>query len=117
MEAAAPSCRQCGTEYAPDRRACPRCGALIHAARLKVLAGEAAAATSAGDEAIAAARWDEALALLPPGSRQHELIPQRLAQLRPPSLQPAVADPAPDSFAGRFIRGAGILGAPLLLLW
>jgi Zn-dependent protease len=125
MEAlAAPLCLKCGSEYAPDRLACPSCGALVHAARLKALVAEAEAAGVAGDVDTAIARWDEALALLPLGTRQHEVISAKLARLRPAGSAPTAAArapaadvPPPDTLIGRWIRRAGPLGALALLLW
>jgi Zn-dependent protease len=119
MEAlSAPSCLQCGTQYAPNRLACPTCGALLHAARLKALAAEADAATAAGDAATAIARWADALALLPPATRQHEAVAAKLARLRTESgIAPTASAPPPDGFAARLARRAGPFGALVLLLW
>jgi Zn-dependent protease len=65
-----PVCLRCGTEIAAALLACPGCGALVHADELKKLAQSAESASSV--EALVA--WRRALELLPPGSRQHEVI-------------------------------------------
>ena len=78
------SCGHCGTELAIDALACPACRTLIHAERLKSLAAEAEAATSAADIETARLRWTKALELLPPNTRQHEVIRQRLSDLARP---------------------------------
>jgi Zn-dependent protease len=74
-------CPRCGTELPPDALACPACKSLLHADRLKQLAGEAAHATQANDRVSARDRWSEALRLLPPHSQQFTVIRDRIAEL------------------------------------
>ena len=66
---------------APGARACPRCHALVHAARLDALSAEAKKREAAGEIAGARALWSEALALLPPDSTQAQWIRGHLAAL------------------------------------
>jgi Zn-dependent protease len=74
-------CANCQTELPPFPLACPACGVLIHAERLKQLAGDAEVATESGDLARAREQWTQALALLPQHSRQHAVIRDRIASL------------------------------------
>ena len=108
---------QCGTELAAALLSCPGCGALVHAAELQRLAGEAARAAQPAD---ALAAWRRAHTLLPRGSRQRELIEAKIDALaRLPENAPATpqtpADPhAPKSLWGRIIGSLGIVGVLLL---
>src|SRR4029077_19263181 len=72
-------CPRCATELPPDALACPACKSLLHADRLKQLAGDAERATQANDRVSARDRWSEALRLLPPHSQQHTVIRDRVA--------------------------------------
>ncbi len=74
-------CAQCGTELAPHALACPACGILVHAEKLKELAASADAAAAAGELEQARERWERALRFLPPDSRQHALIRGRIDEL------------------------------------
>lgn len=74
-------CAQCQTELAPGMLACPLCAALVHAGELKQLAAQAQAAEEGERLQEARERWEHALGLLPPASRQHELIRERVAGL------------------------------------
>lgn len=71
-------CEKCGTEIAPALLACPGCGALVHAHELKQLADLATRAESPVD---ALAHWRRALELLPAGSRQYEVIQEKVKSL------------------------------------
>ena len=65
-------------------RACsgvPGCHRLTHGERLKELAAGADAAERAGDFTGALVAWREALELLPPGTRQHEQVVDRISSL------------------------------------
>ena len=75
------ACERCGTELAPGLLSCPSCHALIHAERLKELAGEAEAADRAGDLQAAIEKWRIALELLPAASTQVTAINARIADL------------------------------------
>jgi Zn-dependent protease len=84
---------------------------------LKRLAAEAERASEAGNLSGALAAWREALDLLPPDSRQHQLLWQRVSDL---SRQLAEADgEAALGEANRFSwkKAAGGLGVVGLLLW
>lgn len=74
-------CSSCGTELAATLLACPKCQTLVHRDRLASIAAQAAAE---GDRAKAAALWREALVLLPPGSKQFDLIQERIDDLTEP---------------------------------
>jgi Zn-dependent protease len=74
-------CPSCGTELSPRLLACPTCHRLVHGARLKQLADSAEQAGRAGDLTAALTTWRAALELLPPRSRQHEIIAARVSDL------------------------------------
>src|SRR5207244_3789151 len=74
-------CGRCGTELPADVLACPACGALVHAETLKRLAADAEAASRAGEFSAARDHWSAALHLLPPQSRQHAAVRERIAGL------------------------------------
>lgn len=118
-------CPACGTELAPALKVCPQCGRLVHAEELKRLAQEASQADRAGDWTTALSNWRAALDLLPPESRQHESIAQRVNALarqadeqgnRQPAKQ---ANPdsahAPQGWKGG--AGAAGLGGLALAAW
>ena len=107
------ACPKCGTELAAFLLSCPGCGALVHADELKRLADEAARAAQPA-EALAA--WRRAHALLPPGSRQREVIERKIDELaRLPenaalTAPPPAANPhAPKSLWVRITSSMGIL--------
>jgi Zn-dependent protease len=77
------ACGRCGTELAPALLACPSCHALVHADALRALATAADAAVAAKDHSRAVALWREALELLPPDTKQHRVILDRIASLGP----------------------------------
>jgi Zn-dependent protease len=114
------TCPQCATELAPHARACPACGLLLYADKLKKLAASAEAAESAGDLLQARMNWENALKFLPADSKQHTIITGRVAglneRLEPASPSSSAAKPAnPDHPAWRRALG-GIATAFLLLL-
>jgi Zn-dependent protease len=87
------------------------------------LASEANTATAAGDPATALVCWRKALELLPPASRQHEVVSLRAAALSKQlegvspgesANSPPAADKARRSAWGKGAAGLGTLG---LLLW
>ena len=110
-------CARCRTELPPFALACPACGSLIHAGRLKQLAAEADAAAHSDDSAAARERWKQMLDLLPPQSRQYAVVRDRIAGLARRTEVPA-ADGASPSGGDRswWTRGAGGLVAIALLL-
>jgi Zn-dependent protease len=111
-------CTHCGTELSPDALACPVCKALIHADRLKQLAGEAERATHANDLMTARDRWSEALRLLPAHAQQHTVIRDRVAQLNQQiDANTTGAAPAAGSDAPWWRRGApGLVTLVFVLL-
>ncbi|HTU25713.1 MAG TPA: site-2 protease family protein [Pirellulales bacterium] len=112
-------CDRCGTEMSPAVLACPACGRLVHAAELHRLADEAGEAEQRGDVSAAFVAWRRALELLPPETRQHQLIAGRIDELgrrlpNPPS--------APSGSEGKHLGKAGAgglagLGGLGLLVW
>ncbi|MEO8879611.1 MAG: site-2 protease family protein [Gemmatimonadaceae bacterium] len=113
-------CASCGTELAPRAVACPACGTLVFADKLKTLAARAEAARVAGNFEIAREQWREALQLLPPDSQQYATIDERVAELttridaaNPPKRGAKPGNP--DHPAWRRALG-GIATAFLLLL-
>ena len=118
------SCDQCGTPLAFGLLACPKCGRLVHGQQLRALAADAEEATRRGDVAGALTRWREALDLLPDGSRQREVITQKInvlsEQVRsgvvPPPPPPGSPQKGPGHAGG--VKGALVgAGAIALLLW
>jgi Zn-dependent protease len=106
---------RCGASLRPATLACPSCGALLHGEELKLLANEAEAETAAGQYAEAMETWRRAILLLPPGSRQHAQIMERVNELasrvranRDPALAQASKKPT------GWLAGLGTLG---LILW
>lgn len=110
-------CASCGRDVPAAMLACPYCHALVHAARLKELAGEAEALTQSGDLAGASLRWREALTLLPEGTRQHTGVRAKLDALRVQIDGGAPPSPPPDTGASKRGGVAGALGAAGLALW
>lgn len=75
------TCPQCHADVALSLLACPSCQWLVHAGTLKTLAAQAGEASAAGDVAKELGLWREALTLLPPDSRQHGAILQKIETL------------------------------------
>jgi Zn-dependent protease len=99
------ACAGCGTELAPALVACPHCGRLVHAARLKELAAQAEAYVAARDPGAALGAWREALGLLPPESRQHAVLMARIRELSPEAERTRPAGPR----GGGTVAGIGAL--------
>jgi Zn-dependent protease len=101
--------------------ACPACGALLYADKLRELAASADAAAGAGELLTAREHWNAALDLLPSDSQQHAAIRTRVGELtrridegagdREPSAGEA---PSPDK--KWWLRGAAGVGAVAVLL-
>jgi Zn-dependent protease len=94
----------------------------VHKDRLESLAAQAAVARDAGRRADALALWREALELLPPDTRQAEVIQQRIAGLREEVDASPAAAPESDAGAraegqGSIARQAGMLGVLALVIW
>jgi Zn-dependent protease len=111
-------CRQCGTELAPHALACPACGTLVHAEKLKQIATDADAATRSGDLVMAREQWEAALRFLPSESQQYKVIRDRVTDLTKrieSATSPAAAKPAVDG--GWWRRGgAAIVSVAVLLI-
>ena len=104
-------CPDCGVAVAPDLQACPSCGKLIHSETLKKLAAQATSAEQAGDYSAALSAWRDTLDLLPPDSRQHAEILQRVQALS------AQVDEGAGPQSSSWKKGAmGVGGVALLLL-
>src|SRR5438105_6991765 len=122
------SCPACGSEVAPNLLSCPSCQRLVHSDRLKGLAEMAEAAERTGELSAALASWREALTLLPPETRQHAAIADRIARLgrqveagaSPIALAPrSPAGPGHSPAASRWSGGvaSGIIGTLVLMIW
>ncbi len=108
-------CLDCATEIAPSVLACPGCGRLVHAGRLKQFAEEAGRAATPTEALVA---WRSALELLPPGTRQRDVIEGKIAELgRQVDASPALAPPAAAAKGSPGVKGAAGLGAIGLLVW
>jgi Zn-dependent protease len=111
-------CVRCGTELAPHALACPACGTLVHAEKLKQLAASADAAANGGELVRAREHWETALRFLPAESQQHAAIRGRVADLtKRIDGDPATAAPKPPA-EGSWLRrsGVAIVSAALLLV-
>jgi len=123
------SCPDCGSEIAPNLLSCPSCRRLVHATRLKALAEAAEASEHDGDPPAALASWREAIALLPPETRQHTAIAERIARLgrqveagpsrSRPSARLSPADPNQSPRPSRWSGGAvsGVIATLALAVW
>lgn len=110
-ELAATRCPDCGAEIGPGLRACPSCARLVHGHELKRLAADADASEQKGDLSAALGRWREALDLLPPESRQHDVVFRKIQ-----ALSAQVEDgPAPSKGSAWKKGAAGVGGIALLL--
>lgn len=110
-------CPQCSGEIAPTLLACPSCGALVYGSRLQHLAEDARQANGRGDVTAALAAWRQALQLLPPGSRQHQIVSAKVDELsRAATSGGSVAPPSHGSGSATGKAAAG-LGGIALILW
>src|SRR4051812_48785695 len=112
-------CARCGTELAPHALACPACGALVHADKLKQLAAAANAAAAVGELVRAREQWETVLRFLPAESQQHTVIRGRIADLTQRIDGSTTSMAATKSTTeGSWLRrgGAAILSAALLLV-
>lgn len=111
-------CSSCGTELAPALLVCPACHALVHRERLETLACDAEAAFQAKELERAIGLWREALALLPPGSRQHEIVGQRIDAATAAQHGKTVEEMRQGPPAGSaWAKALGPLGIAGLLIW
>jgi Zn-dependent protease len=74
-------CIACGSELAPRALACPGCHRLVHQEALEGHAAAAEVARQGGDVRAELAAWRSAMPLLPLGSRQLDVIAERVGQL------------------------------------
>jgi Zn-dependent protease len=111
-------CVQCGTELAPHAVACPACGALVHAEKLKEIAASAEAAARDGQLVQARELWDAALRFLPPESQQYVTIRGRMTDLtrRIESAAPTGAMKAPAEGGWWRRGGVAIVSIAVLLI-
>ena len=105
------TCPRCGTEVAAALLVCPACGWLRFADELKRLAAVAEEHERGGRVTEALSTWRAALDLLPPHSRQHHVIDDRIAELS--RKVPAQTEQHRPNWAKR----AGVIGAVALFLW
>ncbi|HEY3450467.1 MAG TPA: site-2 protease family protein [Myxococcales bacterium] len=112
-------CEGCGTQVTPAMLACPVCQRLVHAQQLKSLAAQAEAAQSAGNLSEALAHWRSVQELLPPETKQHAQISERITGLSAEiEKQPADKRPAaPGQSKSGWAKGAAGAGAVGLLAW
>ena len=122
------ACPACGSDIAPGLLSCPSCHRLVHADRLKLLAE---AAETAFDPAAALVAWREALALLPPQTRQYNVISDKIARLgradrvgtgsdrTHPQQCRRPSTPGDDQATAGWSKGAatGAIGTLALMLW
>jgi Zn-dependent protease len=111
-------CDGCGAQVAPALLACPACDSLVFSARLQELANTARTSAERGDFTGALAAWREAIELLPPDSRQHQVVSEKIDELSRRVLQGGgsaqAAAPQHSNAAKKAAAGLGALG---LLLW
>ncbi len=105
-------CRRCGTDLGPGLLACPTCHALVHAERLETLAAGARAAESDDRLHDALEAWRDAHVLLPPGSRQHAELSERIRGLSDRAADGPV-EPKSRGVPGRLAAFGGVG----LLVW
>lgn len=111
------SCPQCGTQLAPTMLACPGCGRLVHGDTLARMAQEAREAKERGDIQEALSSWRAMLALLPTGSKQHQVVVAKITELGDGLSRSTDSSP---SSTGQKSRGWGIatgIGAIGFALW
>ncbi len=116
---AAAHCPHCGAAIPPTALSCQACHGLVHADRLKALAGSARSAATRGDVSGELEAWRAALDWLPPESSQYRTIGERVRTLSRGLSDPSSAAPAPagagPSDAKKAWSGGAIAGAALLI--
>ncbi len=110
------ACAKCGTELAPHALACPACGVLVHANKLKELAASADAAVAAGELVQARELWERVLRFLPPDSGQYAQIRGRIGELAKRIEEAAPANEKRSRTAGGSWWKKGIGGAVAVVL-
>lgn len=106
-------CATCGTDVAPGILACPGCHRLVHADALKAYREQADAAARRGDAPAELTAWRSAAELLPPTSRQHSVVMERITALST-TVDAAPAPPPPTTGVWKWLGGLGTFG---LFLW
>ncbi|MGC4119343.1 MAG: site-2 protease family protein [Myxococcales bacterium] len=113
-------CEGCGTQVTPAMLACPVCQRLVHSQQLKELAARAEAAQVAGRLSEALEHWRTVQTLLPPQTKQHAQITERITALSAEVEKLPASAKAKDA-SGKpknpLIRGAAGVGAIGLLAW
>jgi len=108
-------CTACGGELGPAALVCPSCQRLVHQVALEAHAAAAERARAAGDKTAELTAWRAALSLLPLGSRQLDVIGERVGQLSTEVASGALDDDQPSTGAGKRGKlGAGAAGVGLL---
>jgi len=112
-------CPGCGGDVAPSLLSCPNCHWLVHGETLKRLAQDAERAAAVDDAGAALRAWREALDLLPPGSRQHAAVLEKVQALtrRAGESDPSAAAAPEAAHRSKLLSRAGPAGVLLLLLW
>jgi Zn-dependent protease len=72
------NCPNCGVWLPSGTLACPECQMIVYSGHLRGIATAATAEESAGKWVEARATWRQALPWLPPGTKQHEAVEQRI---------------------------------------
>ena len=106
-------CSVCGSDLAPGVLACPGCHRLVHADALKKHRDAAEAAAQAGDVAAELTAWRLAAELLPPQSKQHAVVQEKIAALSQ-AADAAPVPAVPQSGPWKWLGGLGTAG---IFLW
>jgi len=106
------ACERCGTELAATLLSCPQCHRLVHAARLATLAETAQQAEREGRHTAALEAWRASADLLPPDSKQHQIVCERVATLVSADASQPVE--TKTTKAPRWVTALGPIG---LILW
>ena len=91
---------------------CPACHRLVHSRTLKQLSSDAARLDDAGRLTAALVVWRRALELLPPETRQHEVVTARIASLRERVDVPGYREPDPEDPGELPLAGQSPSGTP-----
>jgi Zn-dependent protease len=112
------TCAGCGATLSPSLLACPSCRRLRHGERLKQLAADAEHAVQHGALSDALQAWRDARDLLPVGSRQREVVDEKITALsQTVTKQGARSTPRPRSLWGWVVVVVAlVLGKAKLLL-
>jgi Zn-dependent protease len=108
------NCASCGARFPQGALVCPSCQKLVHTEALHRLAQEAQTAASARDVPGELNAWRRALELLPPASRQHAAILEKVQLLAAREPQAAHAKHGPSATLKAGLGGLTAIG---LLLW